>query len=409
MKKNLTIGMFGFGCVGSGLYSILSNKQNEEIRIKKICVKDKTKPRTISAEKLTYCKDDILNDNEIDVIVELIDDADEAFNIASSAMKQRKPVITANKKMIGENLDTLIQLQQQYNTPFFYEAAVAGSIPIIRTIQQYYRHDEIQSIRAILNGTTNYILTKMLQEKKRYDTVLHEAQVLGFAETNPTLDVDAYDPKYKLQILLANAFGLLTKSDEILNIGITTLDSIDVETALQNNLLIKLVATAIRDSDNINAFVLPTMVDTSDPLYVVNDEFNAIALNAKFIGAQILIGKGAGSLPTAMAVYNDLLMIGNPKDDYQFYDQKLSLNHSSIIRVYLRTQNDQLAKKLLTSIEQTNTTKMGNQYIGYTSISQLRQFNEQLSEVFIAKCDYNILLITNSEKMNANRAVVGIH
>jgi homoserine dehydrogenase len=212
-KQKLRIGLFGYGCVGSGLYEVLKRTPNFNAEIVKICVKDKTKPRNIPAHNFTYDKNEILNDETINVVVELIDNADDAYEIVTTALREGKAVVTANKKLLSEHFTELYLLQQQYNTPLLYEASVGGAIPIIRTLEEYYDNDTLSSIEGILNGTTNFILTKTANEGKGYEEVLKEAQLLGFAESNPTLDVQAFDPKFKLTILLAHAFGLIVKPE----------------------------------------------------------------------------------------------------------------------------------------------------------------------------------------------------
>src|SRR5689334_17670460 len=192
MRKKLTLGVFGFGCVGQGLYHVLEETQGLKATIKKFCVKDRTKKRILPADLFTYDKNEILNDPEIDVIVELIDDAEAAFQILKSALKKGKHVVTANKKMLAENLEEIYFLQQQFDRSVLYEGAVCGSIPILRNLEEYYDNDLLTGIEGIFNGSTNYILTKVFEEKRSYLEALKQAQDLGFAESNPALDVQGY-------------------------------------------------------------------------------------------------------------------------------------------------------------------------------------------------------------------------
>ena len=161
MRKHLKLGLFGFGCVGQGLYHVLHETKGVKAEIKKICVKTKDKPRPLGEDIFTFRKEDILGDPEIDVVVELINDADAAFEIVKASLQNGKAVITANKKMIAEHMDEIFQLQQQFGKPVLYEGAVCGSIPIIRNLEEYYDNDLISSIEGIFNGSTNYILTKV--------------------------------------------------------------------------------------------------------------------------------------------------------------------------------------------------------------------------------------------------------
>ena len=223
MKKKLKLGLFGFGCVGQGLYHVLHETHGVKAEIKKICVKNRNKARPIPADFFTYDSADILNDPDIDIVVELIDDANAAFEIVKSALSHGKAVVTANKKMLAEHLEEIYTLQRKHGKPVLYEGSVCGSIPILRNLEEYYDNDLIQRIEGIFNGSTNYILTKVFEEKKNYETALRQAQDLGFAESDPMLDVKGYDAKYKLVIAITHTFGVFVKPEEVINIGIDKL------------------------------------------------------------------------------------------------------------------------------------------------------------------------------------------
>ena len=195
MKKKLKLGLFGFGCVGQGLYHVLHETHGVKAEIKKICVKNRNKTRPIPDHFFIYDRNEILNDPDIDIIVELIDDSRAAYEIVKTALEHGKAVVTANKKMLAEHLEEIYLLQQKYGKPVLYEGAVCGSIPILRNLEEYYDNDLISSIEGIFNGSTNYILTKVFDEKKSYEDALKQAQDLGFAESDPSLDVKGYDPK----------------------------------------------------------------------------------------------------------------------------------------------------------------------------------------------------------------------
>src|SRR6478672_208 len=217
--KVLQIGLFGFGVVGEGIYKVLHQTPSLNALIKKVCIKHAEKERNAPASLFTTSYDEILNDPGIDIVVELIDDAKEAFTIVSTALKNKKSVVSANKKMIAEHLAELIFLQQEHEVSFLYEAAVCGSIPIIRNLEEYYDNDLLQSISGIVNGSTNYILTK-IGEGLSYKEALLQAQQLGFAESNPNLDVEGIDAVNKLTILLAHAYGILSRPQDLVHIGI---------------------------------------------------------------------------------------------------------------------------------------------------------------------------------------------
>lgn len=306
MKKNLKLGVFGFGCVGQGLYHVLNETHGVKAEVKKFCVKNRNKSRIIDASYFKYEADDILNDPEIDVVVELIDDAKAAFDIVKRAVENGKHVVTANKKMLAEHLDEIYELQKTYDRSILYEGAVCGSIPILRNLEEYYDNDLITSIEGIFNGSTNYILTKVFNEKKSYLEALKAAQDLGFAESDPSLDVKGYDPKFKLAIAIAHTFGVFVRPENIINVGIQNISAIDLRYARENNLTIKLVARAYKLNGNIYGFVAPQFIPTDHMLASVQNEYNAVLVEGAFAEKQVFIGKGAGSYPTGSAVLSDI-------------------------------------------------------------------------------------------------------
>ena len=243
-SKKLVLGLFGFGVVGKGLYEVLKSTPGLNATIKKICIKDPGKLRSIPAENFTTDPLSILNDPEINVVVELIDDAFAAFEIVSQSLRNGKAVVSANKKMIAGNFEKLLALQFEYAVPLLYEGSCCASIPIIRNLEEYYDNDLLSSIKGIVNGSTNYILTKISEQGLTFRDALLQAQQLGFAESNPKLDIEGEDAANKLAILLAHAFGAITDTEAIIYAGITSLKPGDTEVAKQKGLTIKLVATA---------------------------------------------------------------------------------------------------------------------------------------------------------------------
>lgn len=339
-RKKLTIGLFGFGCVGFGLYEVLQRTPGLKANIKHICVKDKNKKREIGAEHFTFDKYDILNDDEVNTVVELIDDADAAFEIVKEALKRGKAVVTANKKMIAEHFSELLELQRKYDVPLLYEAACCASIPIIRNLEEYYDNDLLESIEGIVNGSTNYILTKTCEENISYEAALLDAQQKGFVETNPLMDTGGFDAKFKLLILIAHAFGVVTKPDEIFNIGIDKLGELELNYAREKGLKIKLVAYAEKTSDGkIKAFVLPKFIEKTDKLFSVDDVFNGVKTKSYFSDTQFFVGKGAGAYPTASAVLSDISALSY---DYRYEYKKLNqtetleVDDAVFLKIFLR-------------------------------------------------------------------------
>jgi homoserine dehydrogenase len=302
----LTIGLFGFGVVGEGIYHVLRQTPSLHATIKKVCIKHPEKKREAPAELFTTNYDELLNDPGINLIVELIDDAAEAYKIVTAAFHQGKSVISANKKLIAEHLEELIRLQEEHQVSFLYEAAVCGSIPVIRNLEEYFDNDLLQSISGIVNGSTNYILTRV-SEGYTYAEALLEAQQRGFAESNPSLDVEGFDAANKLTILLAHAYGIVTNPANLLRQGITRLHAKDAAYAGEKVLKVKLVAQARKLADGkVAAFVLPQFVKSDSQLFNVANEYNGVTIESKLADKQFFYGKGAGRYPTSSAVISDI-------------------------------------------------------------------------------------------------------
>jgi homoserine dehydrogenase len=349
MSKKLKIGLFGFGVVGQGLYDIIRTK-NLNIEIVKIAIKDPTKKRSLPEELFTTDKNELLNNPEINTIVELINDTEAAYDIVSTALKTGRNVVSASKKMLATYLQELIDLQHKHGTSLLYEASVCGSIPIIRNLEEYYDNELLHSISGIFNGSSNYILSKGYNENMDYDTALKLAQDLGFAETDPTLDVGGFDAKYKLVIAAAHAYGVVVKPEDVLNVGIQNLHANDLQYAREKKLKIKLVPVAKElDDQHVTMFVLPKLVNENEFLYNVDYEYNCVTVQAAFADQQFFYGKGAGGHPTGSAVLSDIAAL---RYDYQYEYKKahtkreLQFTNNIELNIYLRYEDDDLVEAL---------------------------------------------------------------
>ncbi|GGP02902.1 hypothetical protein GCM10010992_09160 [Cloacibacterium rupense] len=386
MSKKLTIGLFGYGVVGTGLYDVLHKSKTVDATIKKIVVKNKDKKRNISPEHFHYDKNEILNDDEINVVVELIDDADAAYEIVTTALKKGKAVVSANKKLIAEHFEELYELQKKYNVPFLYEAAVCGSIPIIRNLEEYYNNDFLQSIQGIVNGSTNYILTKTFQDNLSFDEALKEAQEKGYAESNPILDTGGFDARSKLQILLAHSFGIKTVPEDVFNVGIQNLGDLEIKYAKEKNLQIKLLAYAQkRNEEEVAALVIPKFVKSTDTFSTVNDVFNGVKVQTAFADKQFFYGRGAGSLPTASAVLSDISALAY---DYKYEYKKiensenLKLTEDFNLKVLFRHPSKDADKfqPYFENIEEYYGNKEQGYFVGDISFKNLKEIFSQNSE-----------------------------
>ena len=375
MSKRLTIGLFGFGVVGQGLHDIISTK-DLNIEIRKIAIKNPEKVRSLPEKLFTTNANVILNDPEINTIIELINDADAAYEIVTRALKSGKNVVSANKKMIAEHLDELVELQQKYGTSLLYEGSVCGSIPIIRNLEEYYDNELLHSISGIFNGSSNFILSKIANEGLEYAEALKQAQDLGFAEKDPILDVGGYDPKYKLIIAAAHAYGLFVSPTDVLNIGIQNFSNADLKFAQEHQLKIKLVPKAKKlDDKELAMYVIPKLVPKTDFLYNVENEYNAVSVKAAFADQQLFYGKGAGGHPTGSAVLSAVAAL---RYDYRYeykkfnHDSKLKLQNDHIIPVYIRYNNEDLINTIhFEFIAEQHKSLDLNYILGAIKISEL--------------------------------------
>jgi len=378
--RHLRLGLFGFGCVGQGLYHVLDETPGIKAEIKKICVKHKNKPRPLSEDLFTFDAADVLNDPEIDVVVELIDDANAAFEIVRTALQNGKAVVTANKKMLAEHLEEIYDLQLQYGKPVLYEGSVCGSIPIIRNLEEYYDNDLLTGIEGIFNGSTNYILTKVFEERTSYTEALKSAQQLGFAESDPSLDVKGFDPKFKLVIAIAHTFGVFVKPEEIINIGIDRISDIDLKFARDNCYAIRLIARAFKVNNQVFGFVAPQFIESTHPLYAVRNEYNAVQVQSAFAEQQLFVGKGAGSYPTGSAVLSDISALTY---DYRYEYKKLhqihDLKFSNRLTVEAFVSFDQGTKISISDFEQFESgyASHGRHYmVGKVSLEKLSEWSK---------------------------------
>ena len=304
------IGLIGYGVVARGFFHALSENPQLNASIKKIAIKNPLKARNIPPAYFTTDIDEVLNDPDIDLIVELIDDAEVAYQIAKKCLMAGRPVISANKKMIAENIKEVATWHERCAAPFLYEAAVAGSIPILHNLEQFFKYQEITSLRGILNGSTNYILSTMREEKLTFEDALQLAQQKGFAESDPSLDISGSDAMYKLIILAYHAFGIaITDHGQVRLESITNMEDHFYTLAESRGQKIKSIATAYKKNGSLLLKVQPELVGHDDELFGIEQENNAISVTASLSGKQLYVGKGAGSLPTGSAVINDLSLL----------------------------------------------------------------------------------------------------
>ncbi|WP_075755405.1 homoserine dehydrogenase [Sporomusa sphaeroides] len=315
MMKAIQIALLGMGTVGTGVVKILANnarsiqqKVGAPVVIKKILVKNPDKVRNITTEaQLVTSIDEILHDSDIKIVVEVMGGELPAKDYMLAALKAGKHVVTANKDVVAKYGRELFDTAAETHTDFLFEASVGGGIPIIRPLKQCLAANQISEIMGIVNGTTNYMLSKMTNEQMDYSDVLAEAQAKGYAEADPSADVGGYDAARKIAILASIGFGARVTLEDVYIEGITNITIEDIEYARELGFVIKLLAVAKQDDRGINVRVHPAFLPVTHPLAAVNDVFNAIFVKGDAVGETMFYGRGAGELPTASAVTADII------------------------------------------------------------------------------------------------------
>jgi homoserine dehydrogenase len=310
------VGLIGYGIIGNGVVSllkehseILKHRSGVEIVLGRVVDIDIDRPRETPVDRslLSTNYRDVIDDPSIDIVIELVGGTNVAFDIVASALKAGKHVVTANKALLYHRAPELFQLAMEHQRELRFEASVAGGIPIIKAITESLASDRIQTIYGIVNGTTNFILTRMIEDQWPFGEALKRAQELGFAEADPTLDINGSDAQHKLHVLSSVAFDALAAKDSIYREGIDKLDLVDVLYAKQLGYVIKLLAIGKRHGDAVSLRVHPTLIPIKCALASVKNEYNAVMLDSTYLGQTLFVGKGAGARPTATAVVGDIV------------------------------------------------------------------------------------------------------
>ncbi|MEW8969240.1 MAG: homoserine dehydrogenase [Mesobacillus sp.] len=328
----ISVGLLGLGTVGSGVVRIIENHQDKlmhqvgcPIKVKKILVQDVDKERSVKVDPslLTVNPAEIMEDPEIEVVIEVMGGIEDTREHLLQALRSKKNIVTANKDLMAVHGSELLTVANENGCDLFFEASVAGGIPILRSLVDGLASDRITKMMGIVNGTTNYILTKMSQEGLAYDSVLKEAQQLGYAEANPASDVEGLDAARKMAIMASLGFSMKIDLDDVKFKGITSVTEEDLQYGKQLGYTMKLLGIAVREGNKVEVCVEPALLPSSHPLASVNNEYNAVYVYGEAVGETMFYGPGAGSLPTATAVVSDL--VGVVKN------MRLGVNGSSFV------------------------------------------------------------------------------
>lgn len=393
-NKQINIGLFGFGTVGKGLYDVLKKIQPENVSIVKVCVRNVAKHSAETPElEFTSNADDIFSDTRINFIVELIDDAEAAYGIVKRALQAKIPVVSGNKKMLARHIQEMIQLQRDNDTALLYDASACGSIPVIRNLEEYYDNDLLISVKGILNGSSNFILSKIFNEGMNYAEALKLAQDLGFAESDPTLDIGGWDSLFKLIIITIHAFGVYVEPEQIFTFGIGNMNEHDIQFAHEKRRRVKLVGWAEKvDEDKLVLSVMPHLLSKQKYIYSVEDEFNGVVIKGLFYYKQFMFGQGAGGFPTGSAVLSDITA---QLYDYRYQYKKLQSPHQLHftndykVRIYYRYDSPATLNLLeFSTIHESYYSDTYKYVVGDIELSQLQAQAQSLRESNVFVCLY---------------------
>lgn len=397
MEENMVqVAILGYGTVGSGVYEVLKvncdsikEKAGDEIRVKYV-LDLRDFPGDPVEEVLVHDYEVIVNDPEVDIVVEVMGGIEPAHTFAKRALEAGKSVATSNKAMVAECGQELCRIAREKNVNFLFEASCGGGIPIIRPLNNALTAEVIDEITGILNGTTNYMLYKMSTEGSDFDEVLREAQAKGYAEADPTADIEGHDVCRKIAILSSIAYGKFINYEEISTEGITKITAVDMKYAKKLGMSIKLLGTSRREGDQVYALVAPYLVGPSSQLYSVNDVFNGIFVHGNMLGDAMFYGSGAGKLPTASAVVADIIEEAkNPNKTvaYGLSEEKMELMSLENVsgRYFVRYKGEKSqAEAVFGNLEQV-TEQIAEGEIGFItpcmSLGEYQEKAEKLSNI----------------------------
>ena len=389
----IKIGLFGFGVVGQGIYQVIRKAKNANAEIVRICVRDLDKPRAIEVDRalLTTSAEEILDDPNVNLVVEVIDDARASYDIVKRALVRGIPVVSGNKTMLAHHLPELIEIQQSRHVALLYDASSCGSIPVIRNLEEYYDNDLLLEVKGILNGSSNYILSRVFDHSEPYAAALKQAQALGFAESDPSFDIEGYDSLFKLVIITVHALGVYVAPERIFTYGISTIHDSDIRYAREKRVKIKLVAQVVKVDDNrFTMFVMPEFVTPDKYIYSVDDEYNGVVIRGECYDRQFMFGKGAGSLPTASSILSDVMArLHDYRYEYKKRNYLRTPDYTTDIKlkVYVRYRETDVRSILaFERIYEQYASDESNYLIGSVSLAELIAKRPQLSgkDIFLA-------------------------
>lgn len=391
----MKVALLGYGTVGSGVVEVIqSNKESITRRAGtpielKYVLDLRDFPEDPINEIITHDFNTILEDDEVEIVAEAMGGIHPAYGFAKATLERGKSYVTSNKELVALHGGELLEIARENSVNFLFEASVGGGIPIIRPLNQSITADEIYEITGILNGTTNFILTKMKDEGKTFEEVLKQAQELGYAEKNPEADVEGYDACRKIAILASLAFGEHVNFEDIPTEGITKITKEDMFYAEKMNCVIKLLGTCQKQDNNVFARVAPMFISKNHPLAMVNDVFNAIFVKGNMVGDVMFYGKGAGKLPTASAVVADIVDAAKHKGTNImtiWNREKIELKAKEDVRtcyfVRIKKEDEALETKVKAVFGEVKAIEgLDDEYTFVTNVMKERHFSEKMNDL----------------------------
>lgn len=379
--KKVGIALLGLGTVGSGTYKILKKNQEEirknygvDLEVKHILEKDITKAQALGIDPAIVSCDikNVVNNPEIKIVAEFFGGIEPAKSFLIECLLAGKSIVTANKEMFAKNWHELEKAAKKGKAGIYFEASCVGGVPVIRTLTESMQGNQIQSLMGIVNGTTNYILSKMSDEELEYEDVLREAQKLGYAEADPTADVDGFDSMYKLSILSSLAFHTKVPIDKIYREGISKINKLDIEFGKKFGYTLKLLAIGKKVNNKIEARVHPAFVPNEHPLAAVKDSFNAVHIVGDNVGDIMLYGRGAGDLPTGSAIVSDIVFAAQQKyhKNATFRNTTANIPNKDFSRDFQCEYYIRLTVKDIPGVIAGVSTKLAKYQISINSIQQ---------------------------------------
>lgn len=372
MSNKIKIAILGLGTVGFGVYDIITKSPYlNNVVVTKILDKDLSKQKLVKKAEVTINYNDIIYDKEIKIVVETMGAGEFSYHCIKRALEAKKHVITANKEVIALHLEELSKLKEKKGVSLLYEASVGGGIPIIYPLYEIVKVNEVDEIQGILNGTTNFILTKMFQDGLSFSDSLRLAQEKGFAEADPTADLEGLDMVRKIAILSSIAYKGAIHIEQIDHFGITNINDEDLVNIKKTGGVLKLIASSKQQKGKVNILIEPTIVQPTNLFSTVNEENNLIAINSSFNGNLKFYGKGAGRYPTANAIVNDIIAIIEARRNYTFENKnKLIVEDSSDVnRYYVRLKSNEFID--LEYIEKQENNSIITKEISRTTFKQI--------------------------------------